>query len=605
MLAGCWSFGAGLEFARPCAVQLQGDAKLRVSRMQRNGDRIGEYELVSPLGAGGFGSVWLAHAASPEGDPKRAVAIKILHRDMLEMPARDRGPTVVDRFLAEARIIARLDHPGLVQIYDLIDDREHGVVAYVMEKLEGCDLTKIDDNLDLETLLDIFAEVADTLTFLHAEGVIHRDVTPRNIFVTDPEPGLARPCRVKLLDFGTAKELYATHRLQQTGTGVLLGALRSMAPESFLPKATPTPAIDQWGLGVAIYVCLTGHAPFDNMSLSELVRRIEKEAPPPMVLLPRFAGAEALPELEAIVLRLLAKDPAERFVSVQDAAIALRAVSQAVGDARERTLFDPQQSKTEPTATPSSMNLSPSLKLAHAMVSRRRIVALPTVAERLEMHTLPEGAEETIPAPPPVRIAHETDEKGWATMAPAHDVPDAQPTLRGDESPTGPNMLVDARVDANVDPIDGVTARLNAPPKAIAGGYRAAPRRKPTTAPQGFAATQIAATQIATPQPAASQLAAPQVATTQLSLQEPDLRPTLDSTEALMPPPPIAQAAATPRALSTPKIALASPPSTAAASSSLLPKSAQPARSTLRTPLIILLMIAATAIGWFIRDFVG
>lgn len=538
-----------MEFARGDHVLLEGNVKLRGSRMQRAGDRIGGYELIAPLGAGGFGSVWLAHAT----DPDRAVAIKILHRDMLETPSRDRGPTVVDRFLAEARIIARLDHPGLVQIYDLIDDRQNGVVAYVMEKLEGCDLTKIDENLDLETLLDIFAEVADTLTFLHAEGVIHRDVTPRNIFVTDPEPDRARPCRVKLLDFGTAKELYATHRLQQTGTGVLLGALRSMAPESFLPKATPTPAIDQWGLGVAIYVCLTGRAPFDNMSLSELVRRIEKEAPPPMVLLPRFAGAEVLPELEAIVLRLLAKDPADRFASVQEAAIALRAVSKVVGDAREMTVFDPLKSKTEPAMTPEGMSLPPPLKLAHAMVSRRRIVALPTVAERLEMHTLPEGAEETIPAPPP--------------------------TLRGDESPTGPNEVVDA--------IEGVTARLETPMRAPAS-VRSARRRRPTSAPSVPQERPIG------------------LATTQLSAE--DLRPTMEldpprdepaapktwtspSVEALIPPPPHA---ATPRAIAE----LAAPPPPPRAGS-------QKDRPPLRTPLLVLLMIAATAIGWFIRDLVG
>lgn len=333
--------------------------------MLKAGSRVGPYELLEPLGSGGFGVVWHARSAShPDA------AVKVLHKDLLYDDAQPMtGPSVVERFLAEARIIQQLDHPGLVEIYDVVEDAQTNVMAYAMERLTGFDLTQLGNDLDLETVLDLYGEIADTLAFLHANDVIHRDVKPQNVFVCEPEPGKTHLCRVKLLDFGAAKELHTHSRISQTGTGVLVGTVRSMAPESFR-DVPATPAMDQWGLGVSLYESLTGAHPFEAAILMAIVVKIETTEPPPMKLKPAFGLASTPASLEAVVARALAKNPEDRFESIHDMAKALRAAAAELRPRSRSTDADETVFDTHGTGGAITSLLPPSVRLAQVVMQK-------------------------------------------------------------------------------------------------------------------------------------------------------------------------------------------------------------------------------------------
>ena len=270
-------------------------------------DVIGRYRLHRELGGGGFGTVWLATA-----DDGAEVAIKILHDSHVERPIVS-GPSVVERFLNEASILERLRHPGLVRIVDVIDERKNGTVAYVMERLEGYGLDTLAAHLELRPLLAIFAKIAGTLDYVHRHGIIHRDVKLDNVFILgDGEPG--EPT-VKLIDFGVAKDEGAY--FPATAHGHFAGTMYGMAPECFeraLGGETQlSPAVDQWSIGVCLYMCLTGEPPFNAKEPLGLVHKIQNESPPPLKAGPGL-GVSTLPtSVVRIVERCLAKKPEQRF----------------------------------------------------------------------------------------------------------------------------------------------------------------------------------------------------------------------------------------------------------------------------------------------------
>lgn len=302
-------------------------------------DRVGDYTLRSPLGTGGFGSVWLADAASAN----RQVALKILHEELVDYRVGEKGPTVAERFLAEARILQNLSHPGLVRIYDVIELPERKIVAYAMERLIGSDLANCAADLDLSTLLELFAKTAETLGFLHDNGVIHRDVKAPNIFITDPPAGQRGPYRVKLLDFGVAKEVHAEAMLANTATGMFMGSVGSMPPESFRrwddAANTLTSAMDQWSLAATLYQCLSGRMPFVDPGMVGLISKIESEPHEPLTMLDRFELTATPVELTAIVARCLQKNPNRRYASMKELARGLRQAAEEICGGN-KTLFD-------------------------------------------------------------------------------------------------------------------------------------------------------------------------------------------------------------------------------------------------------------------------
>ena len=290
------------------------------------GDIIGGYELVRPIGGGGFGVVWLAKAADGH-----EVALKILHPELLQDGSERQGPSTADRFGAEARILQALEHDGLVSIEAVIEDPEAQIVAYAMEHLVGADLSQCAGDLDLPALLGVFAEVADTLAFLHDNGIVHRDVKRANIFVCQRSPGSSAP-RVKLLDFGVAKEVHDRTRLTRTAMGTLVGSVATMAPEQFErlladAELPVTGATDQWALGVSLYLTLSGRLPFNEPTIATLMMAAMRAPHQPLTVLPRFEASAVESALTALIDRCLAKRPEERFETMSALAAELHTIT--------------------------------------------------------------------------------------------------------------------------------------------------------------------------------------------------------------------------------------------------------------------------------------
>ena len=249
----------------------------------------GRYLLEQVLGEGADAVVYRARDLLLA----RSVAVKILR------PERCFDAAIVERFVREARGTARLDHPAIVPVYDY--GEVDGVPFLVMQHVAGGDLRgrlAADPPLPMDDALRLAAEVAEALGVAHAAGIVHRDIKPSNILLT-PE-GHAR-----LADFGIAKVLQAPALSQ---TGAVIGTAYYLAPEQ--AGAGPvTPATDVYALGVVLFEMLTGRRPFEGESFVAVALQHLREPPPPLSAL-----NPAIPsEIEAVVLRALAKAPAARF----------------------------------------------------------------------------------------------------------------------------------------------------------------------------------------------------------------------------------------------------------------------------------------------------
>ncbi len=221
------------------------------------------YRLREKIGQGGMGEVYLASDTLLERD----VAIKLVHHERLEDSDARR------LFRREARATARLEHPGIVRIYDLLEPEEHDYI--VMEHLKGQTLadTLADSPLEPARALPLFHDVADSLAHAHAKGIVHRDLKPGNIWIT-PEG------QVKLLDFGLAKQVESdeTSLLQ----GQLVGTARYMSPEQARGKDLDHRS-DLFSFGVVLYQALTGETPFSGKTLAECLANTITEQHVPAV----------------------------------------------------------------------------------------------------------------------------------------------------------------------------------------------------------------------------------------------------------------------------------------------------------------------------------
>ena len=301
--------------------------------MPKLGDKVGSCEIRKAIGNGGHGSVWLAYC----NQQKFNVAVKVLHDKLIGQRIREKGPTIAERFLAEAKILQSLHHPGLCKIYDVFDFREQRQVAYSMELLNGADLTVASAYLSLSEMLNIFAKTADTLQYLHDNDVIHRDVKPANIFINDPRTEQDETRQIKLLDFGVAKELHQEAILSETATGIFVGSVQTMAPESFnrwdkKSNEQISPQIDQWAFGVSLYQCLSSKLPFHGQNMVDLIIALEQARPAPLELRADFQSSDVGGELEAIIFRTLNKLPQDRYSSMTELANELRNITQSLGD---------------------------------------------------------------------------------------------------------------------------------------------------------------------------------------------------------------------------------------------------------------------------------
>jgi serine/threonine-protein kinase len=267
---------------------------------------LGKYQILGPLGQGGMGEVYKAY----QPDLRRTVAIKTL------LAGEHASPDSLERFLREARVAAQLVHPNIVQIYDIgIEGRLRYIV---MEHVEGRSLKGLlaeRGRLDAPTALRIARSVARALQFAHERGVIHRDIKPANIL-------LDRRGRVRLLDFGLAKSL--TESGAPTAGGAMIGTPCYMSPEqAFAAPEEVDARTDLYSLGAVLYEMLTGRPPFEGATVLAILRKIEEEDPAP-------PGVS--PEIDALVLKALAKDPARRFRNAAEMAEALGACLAGVGE---------------------------------------------------------------------------------------------------------------------------------------------------------------------------------------------------------------------------------------------------------------------------------
>ncbi|MEW1997996.1 protein kinase [Streptomyces coelicoflavus] len=272
------------------------------------------YRLVQRLGEGGMGEVWEARDETLD----RQVAVKVIS---LLAGGGSRGDEARARFLREARITARLQHPYVVTVHDLgQSDTQRGAVPFlVMELVRGerLDAKLREGSVDLAEAALWGAQICDALAEAHAHDIMHRDIKPSNVLVTPAGT-------VKVLDFGVARaaDPYATSdRLTQTG--FIVGTPPYMAPEQ--ARGYPEPSSDLYALGCLLYELVTGRLPFQAPdSVGYLTAHLSQQPPVPSSV------AEDVPQAwDALLLKLLRKDPAERHGSAADAARALRRLADA------------------------------------------------------------------------------------------------------------------------------------------------------------------------------------------------------------------------------------------------------------------------------------
>ncbi len=275
----------------------------------RAGERLGPYELLRPLGAGGMGEVWLARR--DHGGYTREVALKLLRPDLASSSVRA-------RFTREGRLLAQMSHPNIAQLLDAGSD-ELGRLYLVLEYVDGvridawCDRRAFGVSERLRLLLDVCRAVA------HAHGrlIVHRDLKPENVLVT-------RDGTVKLLDFGIAKLLEDEHRTDDALTALTRLDGRVMTPQYAAPEqvlsAPITTATDVHALGALLYLLLSGRPPFGDsatLSRADLTRAVLEQDPvPPSQAATRPDLRRTLRgDLDAICGKALRKDPVERYVS--------------------------------------------------------------------------------------------------------------------------------------------------------------------------------------------------------------------------------------------------------------------------------------------------
>ncbi|MFY9551102.1 MAG: serine/threonine-protein kinase, partial [Thermoanaerobaculia bacterium] len=280
------------------------------------GSRLGPYEILSPLGAGGMGEVYKARDTRLQ----RTVAVKVLP------PQMSSSPEVRQRFEREAKTISQLSHPHICALYDV---GSHGGVEYlVMELLEGETLSDrlAKGPLTLEQTLRYGVEIADALDKAHRQGIVHRDLKPGNVMLTKSG--------VKLLDFGLAKAMApATPQSSLTSLptqqgltqeGAILGTFQYMAPEQLEGKEADG-RTDIFAFGCVLYEMATGKKAFSASSQASLITAIMSSEPAPISSVQPMSP----PALDRVVKKCLSKDPEDRWQNASDLGSELKWIGES------------------------------------------------------------------------------------------------------------------------------------------------------------------------------------------------------------------------------------------------------------------------------------
>ncbi|HEY4490713.1 MAG TPA: serine/threonine-protein kinase, partial [Acidobacteriota bacterium] len=281
--------------------------------MLEPGIRLGPYEILSQLGTGGMGEVYVAKDSRLD----RQVAIKVLPLQ------RSQDPEALRRFEREAKVLATLSHPHILTIHDF--GEEQGLVFAVTELLEGETLREriLRERIPVEQAVEIGIAISSGLAAAHTKGIIHRDLKPENVFVTST--GV-----VKLLDFGLARVgpilspqggSSETTIERDTLPGAVLGTIQYMSPEQ-VRGADVDLRSDIFSFGCVLYEILIGTGPFHRVTAADSVAAILMKEVPPLT----SSGNHFPAELDEIIQRCLHKNPHDRFQSAEEVAAALRGV---------------------------------------------------------------------------------------------------------------------------------------------------------------------------------------------------------------------------------------------------------------------------------------
>lgn len=320
---------------------------------------VGEsYRLKMLIGEGGMGNVYRAEHIVIG----REYALKMLAPDKI---TQDNW----NRFQAEGKAIARLDHPHIVKIYNMGLDKT-GFPYYVMDLLEGKslqDALREKPALQFEDLISIFIQIANALSYAHSKGIIHRDIKPSNIMLLDKPLGRSSEPNAMLVDFGIAKlvTLDAREAQKLTSTGQIYGTPLYMSPEQAIGSQIDARS-DIYSFGCALFEALTGKPPFKGPSATETVLMHLNEQPPTLLA---ASGIEYGEDLEALIAKLLQKDRDHRYQSMAQVELDLRRILQNKPVATTKTSLGFK------TSGPENIEYEPEKKLA-----RKRVVILTSLA---------------------------------------------------------------------------------------------------------------------------------------------------------------------------------------------------------------------------------
>lgn len=285
----------------------------------------GRYRLDERIASGGMGDVW----RGTDEVLGRTVAVKSL------LPALLEEPGFAERFRGEARTMATINHPGVVDVYDYGSDQQ--IAFLVMEYVEGDALSRTLSRVGRLTparTMALVAQAADALHAAHEKGIVHRDVKPGNLLVR-PNGTLV------LTDFGIARSEIVG---QLTAVGSVLGTASYISPEQ-AAGGVATPASDVYALGVVAYQCLSGHRPFEGDNPLEIAMKHVREAPRPL-------PGDTPPAVRSIVERALAKDPAARWATAATLAGVARQAASTFSGAARPTPAAPHSPPAQPHAVP-------------------------------------------------------------------------------------------------------------------------------------------------------------------------------------------------------------------------------------------------------------
>jgi hypothetical protein len=281
-------------------------------RMQKEAlkqQRLGQYQLEEKLGEGGMGVVYRGRHALM----RRPTAIKLLHIGKT-------NDASIARFEREVQLTSQLNHPNTIAIYDYGRTPE-GIFYYAMEYLDGLDLERLVDRygpMSEGRAVHVLLQVCGSLTEAHALGMVHRDIKPANIFLCQ-RSGMAD--FVKVLDFGLVKALDVERAKTLTAADSITGTPMYIAPEGIERPNEVDPRSDLYAVGAVGYFLLTGKQPFDASNVVELCMKVVNEEPlPPSQKTEKPLSAD----LEAVIMRCLAKKQTDRFSSASELAAALR-----------------------------------------------------------------------------------------------------------------------------------------------------------------------------------------------------------------------------------------------------------------------------------------